>query len=278
MAACKLLSAEASIGDAVVGFHAQQAVEKSIRAILSQNGIPSKLDVAKTALDAAIKLAPSDPLVRYLSVRFLAGSGDAKGAKTLLETMVRDHQDGYAVRMRLADLAEKDKDTKTMRAHLQAARRWDPSQLEALQALYDLAKKEKRPREMLRVLRELAALDQHDRKVFVLLIEALAEAELWGELAEWGARAVFVDVHNPRVHQLYGVGLAKTNRCEEALFELETALLAKPTDDKATAAIYATMAGVYRDGGQADKAKQAAAKALELDPTNAEAKAIQGGR
>lgn len=39
VAACKLLSAEISIGDAVVGFHAQQAVEKSIKAILSQNGI-----------------------------------------------------------------------------------------------------------------------------------------------------------------------------------------------------------------------------------------------
>lgn len=39
VAACKLLSAEVSIGDAVVGFHAQQAVEKSIKAILSQNGI-----------------------------------------------------------------------------------------------------------------------------------------------------------------------------------------------------------------------------------------------
>ena len=39
VAACKLLSAEAGIGDAVVGFHAQQAVEKSIKAILSQNGI-----------------------------------------------------------------------------------------------------------------------------------------------------------------------------------------------------------------------------------------------
>ena len=38
------------------------------------------------------------------------------------------------------------------------------------------------------------------------------------------------------------------------------------------------MAEAYRDAGQADKAKQAAAKALELDPTNAEAKAIQGGR
>ena len=38
-AACILLSAGAGIGDAVVGFHAQQAVEKSLKAVLSARGI-----------------------------------------------------------------------------------------------------------------------------------------------------------------------------------------------------------------------------------------------
>lgn len=35
IAACRLLAGSAGIGDAVVGFHAQQAVEKSIKAVLS---------------------------------------------------------------------------------------------------------------------------------------------------------------------------------------------------------------------------------------------------
>ena len=38
-AACVLLSSGAGIGDAVVGFHAQQAVEKSLKAVLSARGI-----------------------------------------------------------------------------------------------------------------------------------------------------------------------------------------------------------------------------------------------
>jgi len=38
-AACVLLSTGAGIGDAVVGFHAQQAVEKSLKAVLSARGI-----------------------------------------------------------------------------------------------------------------------------------------------------------------------------------------------------------------------------------------------
>jgi HEPN domain-containing protein len=38
-AACTLLAIASEIGDAVVGFHAQQAVEKSLKAVLSHNHI-----------------------------------------------------------------------------------------------------------------------------------------------------------------------------------------------------------------------------------------------
>lgn len=38
-AACELLAASASIGDAVIGFHAQQAAEKSIKSVLSHHGV-----------------------------------------------------------------------------------------------------------------------------------------------------------------------------------------------------------------------------------------------
>lgn len=39
LAACRLLAAGAGIGDAVVGFHAQQAVEKSLKAVLSAHTV-----------------------------------------------------------------------------------------------------------------------------------------------------------------------------------------------------------------------------------------------
>ncbi len=39
LAACSLLSSGDGIGDAVVGFHARQAVEKSLKAVLSAKGI-----------------------------------------------------------------------------------------------------------------------------------------------------------------------------------------------------------------------------------------------
>lgn len=39
LAACQLLAANVGIGDAMVGFHAQQAIEKSLKAVLSAHMI-----------------------------------------------------------------------------------------------------------------------------------------------------------------------------------------------------------------------------------------------
>lgn len=39
LAACKLLACSAGIGDAMVGFHAQQSIEKSLKAVLSAHMI-----------------------------------------------------------------------------------------------------------------------------------------------------------------------------------------------------------------------------------------------
>lgn len=232
-----------------------------------------KIDEAKAALDAARRMAPADPLVRYLSARFLAGNDELDGAKSILETMIREHQDGYAVRMRLADIAEKRKDTKTMRAHLQAARRFDPQQVEPLQALYDLAKRDNRPADMLAALRELSVLDQHDRRVYSMLMKQLADTGAWDEVANVGARAIYVDIHNFDVHRLYGIALAKTGHPAEALFELESALVTQP-EDKDASAIWTVIARIRKDLGQTEQSESAAARALELDPSNAEAKPL----
>ncbi|WP_326533558.1 HEPN domain-containing protein [Pseudorhodoferax sp.] len=39
LAACEALAEAPGIGDAIVGFHAQQAVENAIQAVLSRNGV-----------------------------------------------------------------------------------------------------------------------------------------------------------------------------------------------------------------------------------------------
>jgi cellulose synthase operon protein C len=225
---------------------------------------------ATGALQAATKLNASDPHVRYLTARLMLAKKDIPGAKAVYESMIREKQDGYTVRMQLADIAEASKDLKTMRAHLEAARRFDPVQTEPLQALYDLAKKDKRVDDQIAALRELAVLDQHERRVYRRLMEGLSDKERWDELVRVGERAVFVDVASSTVHRLYGVALAKVGQRDKAIFELESALLCKP-EPKDAAAIYVEMAKALKAAGKPDKAKAAANEALRLDPGNKEA-------
>ncbi|MBI5532076.1 MAG: tetratricopeptide repeat protein [Deltaproteobacteria bacterium] len=226
---------------------------------------------AVAALAAANRINANDAHVRYLNSKMALAKKDLAGAQKILETMVRDKQDGFTVRMQLADLAEAAKDTRTMRAHLEAARRFDPVQTEPLQALYDLAKKEKRIDDQIAALRELSILDQHERRVYRRLMEALAEKQNWDEVAKVGARAVFVDVASPIVHRLYGMALSKTNQRDKAIFELESALLCSPKA-KDGAAIYAELARLYKAAGQVDKSKAAEAEAARLGSGNAESK------
>jgi tetratricopeptide (TPR) repeat protein len=228
---------------------------------------------ATAGLQAAVKLNPSDPTVRYLQAKLALAKDDRPGAKRLLETMIREKQDGYAVRMQLADLAEAAKDPKTTRAHLEAARRFDPVQTEPLQALYDLAKKDKRDDDQIAALRELSVLDQHERRVYRRLMEALSVKEQWDEVATVGARAVFVDVNSSAVHRLYGTALAKLGQRDKAAFELESALLCK-AEPKELVATHLELAKVHKAAGKADKARASAAEALRLDPDNAEARAL----
>lgn len=42
LAACELLADSQQISDAMVGFHAQQAVEKAIKAVLSRHGVETR--------------------------------------------------------------------------------------------------------------------------------------------------------------------------------------------------------------------------------------------
>ncbi len=249
-------------------------VRKQVELVIALAGA-GKIEEAKKELEALAKAHPDEPHADYLRARLLAGTKDLEGAKKTLEGLVHKGHDGYAVRMRLADLAEAEEDLDVMRAHLQAARRFDPTQVEAIQALHDLAKKQERKGDVIAALRELSVLDQHEPRASVMLIEALGEEGLWAEARKVGRRTIFLDLHDPTVHRIYGEALYHGKKYDEALFELESAMLCKPKDEEA-AKVLLVAAKTYRDSGRPDDARKAAEKVLQIDPDNAEAQEIAG--
>jgi tetratricopeptide (TPR) repeat protein len=194
-----------------------------------------KIDEAETALAAALAENPIDPNARFLRAKILRGKRDVPGARQELLGMIRAGSDGYAVRMMLADLDADAKDMASARSEWLVAHGFDPSMVEPLQSLYDVDHKEKRDAQALEWLRQLARLDQHDRKVYRLLLEALVAAGQFAEAKAVGESAMFVDVENHAIHSLYAAALAGTGDHAKAAFELESALLCNPPESDAVA-------------------------------------------
>jgi predicted Zn-dependent protease len=202
-------------------------------------------------LDEALRIDPKEPNAHFVRLKMAFGKKDLTEAARLVNKMIADGHDGYAVRMKAADLCEHQKNVPCEKKNLEAASALDPSQDEPLQGLYDLAKKANDEPGELHALEKLALLDQHDRKVYGMLLQKLLDVGRWEDARKVGESALFVDVQNPMIHRNYARALARTGRFVSAVYELNSALVCKPKL-KDQVEIYGELAKAY------DKLKQPA--------------------
>jgi tetratricopeptide (TPR) repeat protein len=143
-----------------------------------------------------------------------------------------------------------------------------------VKGLFDLAHEEKREGDEITLLKELAPLDQHDRKVWRMLLEKLVAAKRWPEARGVGESAIFVDVEHGPTHVAYARALSAVGDHPSAVYELESAVLcAGPPKDIATA--HALLAAELVTLKNSPEARKHLAEAQRLDPENAEAKTIK---
>lgn len=209
-----------------------------------------KLAEAKVELGAALAAAPSHMAAHFLSAKL---EKEPNLREVHLRAIQKAGGDGYTVRMALAELAEMRKTPAAARNDLLAAHRFDPSQADPLRALYELAHEAKQADEELSILRKLAPLEQHDRKLWRAYLEHLVTRKAWDEARRVGEAAVFVDIASPDTHFAYGRALAAVGDSKGAIFELETAVLAGPKPPL-LAQIHEALAAVHRTLGQTSEA------------------------
>jgi cellulose synthase operon protein C len=207
-------------------------------------------------LAEALRLDPKQPDAHYVELRLAMREKNVPEAERIVAKMIADGNDGYSVRMKAAQLAEHRKDMAAEKQSLEAANKLDPSQVEPLQGLFDLAHKQGDKAGELSALSRLAQLDQHDRKVWNMLLARLVERGDWEEARKVGESAMFIDVHNWKTHRLYARALARTGRFVSAVYELNSAIICQPKP-KDQAEIYGELGKAYDKMGEADLAKQA---------------------
>lgn len=232
-----------------------------------------KADAAKTEIDEALRIDPNQLDARYLAFKIAESSQDAPGMQLQLDEMKRAGGDGYTVQMALAIVADAQKDKTALRAALEAAATFDPSQSEPLRALLALDTEEKRDADALDVLRKLTRLEQHDRPAWRALLERLVAAKEWSEAATVGESAIFVDVEHFQVHVDYARALSALGKHEKAAFELGSALECD-AHPKEAAEVHALLASELLALHHSSEAKAHRLEALRLDPDNGDAKAL----
>ncbi len=232
-----------------------------------------KLDDARRELGEALRLDPAQKDARFVLAKLAASTKDFDAAEAQLRALKAAAADGYAVEMGLAETAGARHDTAALKAALESAHRFDPSQVDAVRGLFELARDEKRDDDALAAIHDVAMLDQHDRKAWTILLEKLVELKRWDEAKRTGEAAIYVDVHSAAIHLAYARALAATGDHAEAAFELESALLCDaPPAEKA--AIHAALARERFALGDAASARAHRDDALRLDPNNADARGL----
>ncbi len=231
--------------------NAKRYVELSLALFADQQDAEGEATLAE-----ALRLDPKQPDAHYMKLKLAFREKNLAEAERIIAKMIADGHDGYALRMKAADIAELKKDDARAKANLEAAYKLDPTQVEPLQSLFDLAHKKKDDAGELWALSRLSLLDQHDRKIWGMLLQRLVDKGRWEEAAKVGESALFVDVANPKVHRLYARALARTGRFISAVYELNSALVCKPRA-KEQAEIYGELATAYERLKKDDLAQKA---------------------
>lgn len=232
----------------------------------------------KAAIGRAMKLAPTDPVARYLQASLHMRAGKRNLAKKTYLALIRQKHDGYWVRMQLARLAKRDKKYKEALAHLEAAHRLDPERSAPLDQRVRIFEKLKKKLKVVLELGRLAKIREGSARLMYSIVVRATKLRRWDIVRKFGRQSVESQPMNLIIHEKYAWGLkgAKTKKhYKAAIFEFQSALATIPDAmpparrkkmKKKEAWIYLGMAECWAALREADRALRAVITALSRNP------------
>lgn len=233
-----------------------------------------KIGKMKAAIGRAMKLAPKDPVARYMQASLHMRAGKRNLAKKTYLSLIKQGHDGYWVRMQLARFARRDKKPTEALAHLEAAHRLDPERTTPLDLRVRIFAKLKKELSLVLELGRLARLREGSARLLYSIVVRASKLRRWDLVLKYGRQAVECQPMNLAIHEKYAWGLkaAKTRKhYKAAIFEFQSALAVIPDAmppakrrwmKKKEAWIYLGMAECWAALRDPDRARRAVVTAL----------------
>jgi cellulose synthase operon protein C len=232
-------------------------------------------DHAKTSAQKALALDGKNKKALWTLARVAVAMGDAAEARKRATELLGVGGDGYEVRMLLARLALEEKDLPAAEKELVKAKALDPERSEPAYLLYELYGKTNRETDALRELERFAFLEHMDFGAVKKLVEKYAARRNWPKVRELGERGLLINPLDAELHVILGEAyLAAPAAPDKAVYELESAVMLAD-NLRRPAVAHVALAKAYVARRDLPKARKALAKALELEPSNAEALALK---
>lgn len=239
-----------------------------------------KVGEARKAIALALKLDPKQPIARFLTAELSLHKGQGKATAAPYEALLKEGHDGYAVRMRLASLAAKQKRWAVALAHYQAAKGLDPERSGPYDARIRIFARQKNDLALVKELAGLAKIKEGSGALLYSILTRAAKLKRWDIVRRFGQQAVEIQPLNVGVHETYAWALKAGRQHKKAIFEFESALAAVPDAmapkqreamKKKEAWIYLGIAECWEALRDPERAKDAVRKALDRDSNLARA-------
>jgi tetratricopeptide (TPR) repeat protein len=245
---------------------------------------------AEQALRRAASAGELPPRARFLQGELKLASGDGEGARAEYEAGLAAGGRDFRARMALGQLALKAGDQEQAAEHFAAAEELFPGYAEKPLAaellLAEVLGQLGRNDEQQRARERWLAWNSDEYPLRIELARWHAAAGRPAEAERWFREANEIDPFRRALHAEWGAVLEALGRPQEALREYEVALLvpadleldkeAGPPDGAERARLLTAQARVLVALGRGSEAREVAVRALDLDPTSEEARAIAG--
>ncbi len=229
---------------------------------------------ASKAAKAALALNKKNPIAMYIAAELAIKNKDADKAKGYYTALIAGGNDSFDIRVRLSMLAARAKDKVAFVGHLNSAKVLDPERSYPYETLAEFYREEKQPEKEVKELETLVMIEQMSLAPLLKLVRYYSEKKNWRKVVHYGQLAVLNNPAHGKLQLALGKAYTMLGQSKQALFAFDTALLITPRLRRPAIA-YLGRAKVFVKSGNTKDAKKALQYALDLEPENAEALALQ---